>query len=64
MSLFEQFLIVGTVLLAVYIVVTIAVLLQTILQHRDELYKSKYEDFIQQKNRVIEEINRGKKNAK
>lgn len=63
MNFLEQFLTFGTILLAIYAFITIALLLQTILKRRDQLYKSKYEDFIQQKNRVLEELKREKKNA-
>ena len=63
MNLVEQFLTIGTLLLAAYALITIILLLQTISRHRDRLYKAKYEDFIRQKNRVLNEIERGGKNA-
>ena len=63
MNLLEQFLTIGTLILAAYALITIILLLQTILKHRDELYKTKYEDFIRQKSRVLNEIERGGKNA-
>ena len=63
MNLVEQLLTVGTLLLAGYALITIILLLQTIFKHRDRLYKTKYEDFIRQKNRVLNEIERGGKNA-
>jgi hypothetical protein len=52
MNLLEKFLTIGTLSLAIYALSTIILLLQTILQDRDKLYKAKYEDFIRQKNRI------------
>jgi hypothetical protein len=63
MNFLEQFLTIGTLLLTVYTIITIILLLETIWKRRDKLYKTKYEDFIRQKNRVLNEIKRGRKNA-
>jgi hypothetical protein len=56
MSLLELILTIGTFALAVYGVVTLGLLIQTINKHRDELYREKYEEFLRQKSRVMNEL--------
>ncbi len=60
MSLLGQILTIGTLALTVYALVTLGLLIQTINRHRDELYREKYEEFLRQKSRVMNELKKGR----
>lgn len=58
MSLLETILIGGTVAFALYAVGTTALLAHAILQHRDKVYRERYERFLQTRSRVLDELDR------
>lgn len=53
MSVLEMILTGGTVLVAIYSFISILFLTTAILNRRDRLYKTKYQDYLRQKNRVL-----------
>lgn len=61
MNTLGQILTLGTLLLAIYALVVIALLLQTIVKHRDALYRAKYEEFRRQKDHVLDQLEQGRK---
>jgi len=56
MSMVIQVLIWGGVIIAGYVVIAVFVAVWTILKHRDEAYKIRFEEFIKAKRRVRQKI--------
>ncbi len=63
MSIFNQAVIWGGVVLTIYGIIAILLVLWTILKRRDELYRAKYEEFLRQKHRVEDILERSRENA-
>ena len=63
MTVLGRILTVGTLLLAVYALAVMALVLHTMFKQRDRLYRAKYEEFRRQKNRVLDRLEKGGKDA-